>query len=64
MIHARGCKVKLKKSMLAVLGRDCLKDVVDDLELDVDRRSVEAMRAALSRSKRATPAEQRVEGVA
>ena len=41
----------LKRAILSVLARDDLKACVDDLELEgVDRRSAEAMRAALSRS--------------
>ena len=44
-------KAKLKKAMLAVLERECLKAVVDDLDIEADRRSGEAMRAAVSRSR-------------
>lgn len=48
--------MKLKAAVLSVLGRDGLKEIVDDLEIDgVDRRSVQALRAALSRSRRVTP---------
>ena len=46
--------MKLKKAILAVMDRNTLKAVVDDLEIEeVDRRSVEAMRARVSRSRRA-----------
>jgi len=46
---------KLKKAMLAVLGRDGLKRIVEDLEIEgADRRSEESMRAAVSRARRAT----------
>ena len=46
--------MKLKKAILAVMDRDTLKAVVDDLEIEeIDRRSVEAMRAKVSRSRRA-----------
>ena len=48
--------MKLKKAILSVLGRDTLKAIVDDLEIEwVDRRSVEDMVQALSRAHRATP---------
>ena len=46
----------LKSAILAVMDRDTLKAVVDDLEIEeIDRRSVEAMRAKVSRSRRASP---------
>ena len=42
--------MKLKPAILAVLGREALKGIVDDLGIGgVDRRSVDAMRRALSR---------------
>ena len=48
--------MKLKKAILAVMDRDTLKAVVDDLEIEeIDRRSVEAIRAKVSRSRRAGP---------
>lgn len=48
--------MRLKQAILAELGRDELKTIVDRLDLaDVDRRSAEAMRAALAGSRRATP---------
>lgn len=47
--------MKLKQAILSVLGRDDLKRIVDGLEIsDVDRRSVDDMRAILSRAHRAT----------
>jgi hypothetical protein len=52
----RSSAMKLKRAILTVMGRDALKAAVDELELDgVDRRSVEDMRARLSRAHRATP---------
>jgi len=48
--------VKLKHAILAQMGRDILKAIVDELGLDgIDRRSVQKMRAKLSRAHRATP---------
>lgn len=48
--------MKVKAAILCALDRDALKCVVDDLELHgVDRRSVESMRNALTRSRRVTP---------
>ena len=47
--------MKLKKAILAIMDRDTLKNVVDDLEIEeVDGCSVEAMRAKVSRSCRPT----------
>jgi len=47
--------MKLKQAILAVVDRDTLKAVVDDMEIqEVDRRSVEAMRTKVSRSRRST----------
>jgi hypothetical protein len=48
--------MKLKQAILSAMDRDTLKAVVDDLEFEVvDRRIVEDMRTAMSRSHRATP---------
>ncbi len=48
--------MKLKQAILAVVDSDTLKAVVDDMEIEeVDRRSVEAMRTKVSRSRRASP---------
>ena len=48
--------MKLKQAILSVMGRDALKAVIDELEIEgVDRRSVEEMQARLSRTHRATP---------
>jgi len=48
--------MKLKQAILAIMDRDTLKAVVDDMEMEaVDRRSVEDMRAKVARSRRAEP---------
>jgi adenine-specific DNA-methyltransferase len=48
--------MQLKKAILAQLGRDELKRIVDELELDCsDRRSAEGLRSAVSQSRRASP---------
>ena len=50
--------MQLKPAILNILGRDDLKHIVVDLEIDgVDRRSVEGMRAALGRARRASAAD-------
>ena len=47
--------MNLKSTILSVLGRATLRQIVESMEIeDVDRRNVEAMRAALSRSRRVT----------
>ena len=49
--------MKLKKSILSIMGNDSLKAVIDDLEIaGIDRRSNEAMRKKLSRARSASPA--------
>ena len=49
--------MKFKSAILTIMDRDSLKAVVDTLEIEaVDRRSVEDMRAKVSRSRRAEPA--------
>jgi hypothetical protein len=51
----RGEIMQLKMAILHSMARDDLKQIVDDLNLDgVDRRSVEAIRVALGRSRRLT----------
>ena len=48
--------MKLKRAVLAELGRNELREIVEQLELgDVDRRSAEAMQGALGRSRHAAP---------
>ena len=48
--------MRLKKAILNVMGRDLLKEAVQGLEIDdVDRRSVQKMKARLSRARRGTP---------
>jgi hypothetical protein len=44
--------MQLKSRILSELSRRTLKRIVDALEIDADRRSAEAMRAALTRSRR------------
>lgn len=48
--------MKLKPAILAALSRDDLKQIVDQLSIEgIDRRSVEAMRSTLGRSRKLTP---------
>jgi adenine-specific DNA-methyltransferase len=48
--------MELKQVILAIMDRDTLKTVVDDLEIKgVNRRSVEDMRDRVSHSRQATP---------
>jgi len=44
--------MQAKSTILRFLSRRTLKRIVDGLEFEVDRRSAEAMRAALSRSRK------------
>ena len=45
--------MNVKRVILSILNRDDLKHIVDDLEIDeVDRRSVNAMRDKLTRSRK------------
>ena len=55
-IREERSELKLKPALLSVMGRDDLKHIVDDLEIDgVDRRSIEGMRALLTQSRRVKP---------
>lgn len=48
--------MKLKKTILSVLNRDGLRQILDDFEfIGVDKRSPEAMRKVLSRSRTVKP---------
>src|SRR4030042_188055 len=48
--------MQLKSTILDVLTRDDLKQIVDDLGIDgVDRRSADAMRSALRKARQAKP---------
>ncbi|MEI8372806.1 MAG: N-6 DNA methylase [Planctomycetota bacterium] len=48
--------MKIKPAILSIFSRNELKRLVDDLEIaNVDRRSVEGMRTALSLSRKITP---------
>ena len=47
--------MKLKKVLLDCLLKDQLKDICEDLEIDADKRSQEAMVEALASSKKAKP---------
>ncbi len=50
--------MNLKKAILSVIGRDTMKAIAEGLELtEVDRRSVEDLRAGLARAHRAGPKE-------
>lgn len=45
--------MNVKRTILSILSRDALKHIVDDLEIDgVDRRSANAMREKLARSRK------------
>jgi hypothetical protein len=45
--------MKIKRTILLVLGREGLNDLVDDLGIDgVDRRSTDDVRSVLSRCRR------------
>ena len=46
--------MQLKSTILSGVGLRTLKQIVDKLEIDADRRSTEAMRTVLSRSRKAT----------
>ena len=50
-------RMKLKQAILAVMGRDALKDALIQLDLadGVDKRIPNAMRSRLARARRATP---------
>jgi hypothetical protein len=41
-------QAELKKAMLAVLSRGCLKRLADDLDLSADRRSAQVMRQVIA----------------
>lgn len=48
--------MKLKKAILSTLGRDELKNIIDDIGVDdVDRRSLEGMRTRLSGARSVKP---------
>ena len=48
--------MKLKHAILAVIDRDNMKEVVDDLKIEeIDRRSVDEMGAKISRCSSITP---------